>query len=57
MLLNKGNYHKSILLAHNWVFHTKIKHINIWYYFFGTEIPINKIELIYMPIAHILADK
>ena len=46
----------AITIAKNPVFHTRMKHINIQYYFIHEKVEAGLIELVYYPIEDMLAD-
>ncbi len=52
----KGNNQGSIALAHNPVFHSRIKHIDIQHYYICDEVASKKMELSYVPTDQMIAD-
>lgn len=52
----KGDNQGSIALAHNLVFHTWTKYINIQHYYIRDEVFVGKINLTYISMADIIAD-
>lgn len=53
----KNNNQGSIVLAHNPTYYSKMKHIDIQYYYICDEIVSQKIELSYIPTEKIIANR
>lgn len=52
----KGNNQRSIALAHNPVFHSRTKHIDIQHHYIRDEMASKRIELAYVPTDEMIAD-
>ncbi len=52
----KGDNQWSIALAHNPVFHARIKHIDIQHHYIHDEVTSGRINLQYVPISEMIAD-
>lgn len=52
----KGDNQGSIALAHNPVFHSRTKHIDIQHHYIRDEVASKKIELSYVPTDQMIAD-
>lgn len=52
----KGDNQGSISLAHNPVFHTRTKYIDIQHHYIRDEIAAGRIDLTYVPTAEMIAD-
>ena len=52
----KGDNQGFFALAHNPVFHTSTKHIDIQYHYIWEEVEVKKIELTYVPISKMIAN-
>lgn len=52
----KGDNQSSIALAHNPVFHSRTKHIDIQHHYIGDEVAANRIELSYVPTNEMITD-
>lgn len=52
----KGDNQGSIALAHNPVFHSRNKHINIQHHYIHDEVAAQRIELSYIPTNEMIAD-
>lgn len=52
----KGENQESLALAHNPVFHTRTKHIDIQHHYIRNEVAAKRIELTYVPTAEMIAD-
>lgn len=52
----KGDNQGSITLAHNQIFYSKTKHIDIQHYYIYNEVISQKIQLSYMPTEEIIAN-
>ena len=56
MSLKRDNQ-RSIALSHNPVFHARTKHIDIQHYYIRDEVASGEIDLQYVPISEMIADK
>lgn len=52
----KGDNQESIALAHNPVFHARIKHIDIQHHYIRNEVSAGRINLTYIPTLKMIAD-
>lgn len=52
----KGDNQGSIALAHNPVFHSRTKHINIQHHYIRDEVASQRIKLFYVPKEEMIAD-
>lgn len=52
----KGDNQGSIALAHDPVFHSQTKHIDIQHHYIRDEVAAKRIELLYVPTKQIIAD-
>ncbi len=52
----KGDNQGSIALAHNPVFHSRTKHIDIQHHYIRDKVASKRIELSYVPIEEMIAD-
>lgn len=52
----KGDNPGSIALAHNPVFHSRTKHIDIQHHYIGDEVASQRIQLSYVPTEKMIAD-
>lgn len=52
----KGDNQGSIALAHNLVFHSRTKHIDIQHHYIRDEVASKRIELSYVPMNEMIAD-
>lgn len=52
----KGDNQGSIALAHNPVFHSRTKHIDIQHHYIRDEVASKRIELSYVPTEQMIAD-
>lgn len=52
----KSDNQGSIALAHNPVYHARMKHINIQYYYISDEVATGQINLQYIPTLEMIAD-
>ncbi len=52
----KGDNQGSIVLAHNPVFHSRTKHIDIQHHYIRDEVGAKRIELSYVPTEEMIAD-
>lgn len=52
----KGDNQGLIALAHNPVFHSRTKHIDIQHYYIRNELGARRIELSYVPTDQMIAD-
>lgn len=52
----KGDNQGSIASAHNPVFHTRTKHIDIQHHYIRDEVAAQRIELSYVPTSEMIAD-
>ncbi len=52
----KGDNQGSIALAHNPVFHSRTKHIDIQHHYIRDEVASRRIELSYVPTEEMIAD-
>ena len=52
----KGDNQGSIALAHNPVFHSRTKHIDIQHHYIRDEVAAQRIQLSYIPTDEMIAD-
>ncbi len=52
----KGDNQGSIALAHNPVFHSKTKHIDIQHHYIRDEVAAQRIQMSYIPTDEMIAD-
>ncbi len=52
----KGDNQGSITLAHNPIFHSRTKHIDIQHHYIRDEVALKRIELSYVPTDQMIAD-